>query len=81
VWQEFEYPFDVCRFTRGAHIEHLKLSKKIFFSFLVAVNNSIKIGPLVFFINICNHGEHYDTPRTFLSGATHYPKGHFLNVL
>ena len=23
VWQEFEYLIDVCRFTRGAHIEHL----------------------------------------------------------
>jgi hypothetical protein len=23
VWQEFEYRIDVCRVTRGAHIEHL----------------------------------------------------------
>jgi len=23
VWQELEYPIDVCRVTRGAHIEHL----------------------------------------------------------
>ena len=23
VWQELEYRFDVCRVTRGAHIEHL----------------------------------------------------------
>ena len=22
VWQEFEYRIDVCRVTRGAHIEH-----------------------------------------------------------
>ena len=37
--------------------------KKNFFSFPVAVNNSIKVGPLVFlFINVCNHGEHYETP-------------------
>jgi len=28
VWQELEYRIDVCRVTRGAHIEHLKLSKK-----------------------------------------------------
>jgi len=27
VWQELEYRIDVCRFTRGAHIEHLQLSK------------------------------------------------------
>jgi hypothetical protein len=49
VWQELEYRIDVCRVTRGAHIEHLYLSKKkTFFSFPVAVNNSIKVGPLVF---------------------------------
>jgi len=23
VWQQLEYPIDVCRVTRGAHIEHL----------------------------------------------------------
>jgi hypothetical protein len=23
VWQELEYRMDVCRVTRGAHIEHL----------------------------------------------------------
>jgi len=23
VWQELEYPIDVCRVTHGAHIEHL----------------------------------------------------------
>jgi hypothetical protein len=33
VWQELEYHIDVCRITRGAHIEHLKLSK-IFSPFL-----------------------------------------------
>jgi len=30
VWQELEYRIDVCRVTRGAHIEHLQLSKKDF---------------------------------------------------
>jgi hypothetical protein len=52
VWQELEYRIDVRRVTRGAHIEHLQLSKKKnnFFSFAVAVNNSIKVGPLVFFL-------------------------------
>jgi hypothetical protein len=29
VWQELEYRTDVCRVTRGAHIEHLWLSKTI----------------------------------------------------
>jgi hypothetical protein len=49
VLQELEYRIDVCRVTRGAHIEHLWLSKEIF-SFPVAVNNSIKVGPLVFLL-------------------------------
>ena len=44
VWQQLEYRIDVCRVTRGAHIEHLPLSKK---TFSLAVNNSIKVGPLV----------------------------------
>ena len=39
--------------------------KKKKFSFLVDVKNSIKIGPLVFlFMNVCNHGEHYETTCT-----------------
>ena len=48
---ELEYLIDVCPVTRGAHIEHLSLSKKEnFFSFPVAVNNPIKVGPLVFLL-------------------------------
>jgi hypothetical protein len=46
VWQELEYHIDVYRVTRGAHIEHLQLSK----GFPVAVSNSIKVGPLVFLL-------------------------------
>jgi hypothetical protein len=46
VLQELEYRIDV---TRGAHIEHLWLSKNNF-SFPVAVNSSIKVGPLVFLL-------------------------------
>jgi hypothetical protein len=46
VWQELEYRIDVCRVTRGAHTEH----HKNFFSFPVAVNNSIKVGPFVFLL-------------------------------
>jgi phage FluMu protein gp41 len=30
VWQELEYRIDVCRVTRGAHTEHLSLSKELF---------------------------------------------------
>jgi hypothetical protein len=41
--------FDV--YTTGAHIEHLYLSeKKNFFNFPVAVNNSIMVGPLIFWL-------------------------------
>jgi len=39
--EELEYRIDVCRVTGGG---------AFFFSFPVAVNNSIKVGPLVFFI-------------------------------
>ena len=28
VWQELEYRIEVCRVTRGAHIEHRQLSKR-----------------------------------------------------
>jgi len=28
----------------------------------VAVNNSIKVGPWFSCLNVCNHGEHYETP-------------------
>jgi hypothetical protein len=44
------YRIDVCHVTRGAHIEYLW--SKIFFSFPVAVNNSIKVGPLVFLLQM-----------------------------
>jgi len=66
VRQELEYRVDVCRVTRGAHIEHCELKKKKTFSvFSVAVNNSIKLGPLVsLLIKVCNNGEHYKTPCT-----------------
>jgi hypothetical protein len=45
-----EYHIGVCRVTRGAQIEHLYLSKNNLFSFPVAVNNSIKVCPLVFLL-------------------------------
>jgi hypothetical protein len=38
-----------------------------FFSFPVSVNNSFKVGPLVFLvINVCNYGELYETPCIIL---------------
>jgi len=50
VWQELEYSLDVCRVTCGAHIEHLYCQKKHLFNFPMAMNNSIKVGPLVFLL-------------------------------
>ena len=47
VWQELEYRIDVCRVTCGAHSCQ---KKHFFFSFPVPVNNSIKVGPLVFLL-------------------------------
>jgi hypothetical protein len=40
--------------------------KRNLFSFPLAVNNSIKAGPLVFslYVNVCNDGEQYETPYT-----------------
>jgi hypothetical protein len=55
VWQELEYFLAVCHVARGAHVEHLWLSK-IFFGFPVASFDFLVI-------NVCNHGEHYETPR------------------
>ena len=44
--------------------------KKNFFSFPVVVNNSIKVGQGrsfgVLVINVCNHGEHYETPYIYI---------------
>jgi hypothetical protein len=50
VLQELEYRIDVCRVTRDAHVKHLQLSKKNFFSFPMAVHNSVKVGPLGFLL-------------------------------
>ena len=35
VWQEIDYWLDVCRVTRGAHIEHLWYDWKILWEFIV----------------------------------------------
>jgi hypothetical protein len=33
VWQEFDYRVDICRVTKGAHIEQLKVAVRNFKSF------------------------------------------------
>jgi hypothetical protein len=50
AWQELKYRIDVYLVTRGAHIELYLIVEKTFFIILVAVNNSIKVGPLVFLL-------------------------------
>ena len=48
VWQELDFRIDVCRVNRGWHTSNISSRKrKNFFSFPVAVNNYIKVGPLV----------------------------------
>ena len=47
---KFEYHIDVRRVTRGAHTSNILVVKKNFFSFPVAVKNSIKVSPLVFLL-------------------------------
>ena len=50
-----------------SNISSCHKEKKNLFSFPVVVKNSIKIGPLVFLvINVCNHGEHYETPYIYI---------------
>ena len=54
VWQELEYRTDVCRVI-AVHTSNISSCKKkkhtqTFFSFPVAVNSSVKVGPLVFLL-------------------------------
>jgi len=72
VWQELEYRIDVCRTTRGAHIEHLKLSKIKFFQFFCGCEQfhyGRSFGFLV--INVRNDREH-ETPCTLNQSSHHH---------
>ena len=57
----------MCAVSPVVHTSNIySCQKKNFFSFPVAVNNSIKVGPFGFLvINVCNHGEHYEMPCRF----------------
>jgi hypothetical protein len=56
----------MCAVSPVVNTSNVFSCQKNFCSFPVAVNNFIKVGPLVFFvINVCNHGEHYETPCMF----------------
>ena len=65
VWQEFDFCIDVCRVTSGAHIEHTSCQKRLFrFSYCCEQFHEGRcFGYLI--INVCNHGEHYETPSVF----------------
>ena len=72
----------MCVVSPVVHTSKISSCQKNVFSFLVAVNNSIKVGPLVFLvISVCNHGEHYETSGIVLRnfslghGRRHCSKG------
>jgi hypothetical protein len=52
LWQELEYRIHECRVTRGAHLHTSNISscQIILFQFSYGLNNSIKLGPLVFLL-------------------------------
>jgi hypothetical protein len=53
----------MCAVSPVVHASNISSCQKKIFSFPLAVNNSIKVGPFGFLvINVCNHGEHYETP-------------------
>ena len=54
--------FDGCTTGDTAHIDTIfKFLPHTCQHFPVTVNNSIKVGPLVFLLYVCNHREHYET--------------------
>jgi hypothetical protein len=66
VWQELEYRIDVCRVSRGAHIWTSLVVKKVCQCCCGCkqFHEGRSFGFLV--INVCNHGEHYETPRILM---------------
>jgi len=54
----------MCAVSPLVHTSNISSCKKqTFFNFPVVANNSIKVGSFGFLvINVCNHGEHYETP-------------------
>jgi hypothetical protein len=53
----------MCVASPVVHTSNIPSCQKKSFSFPVAVNNSFDF----FVINVCNHGEHYETPCIFIS--------------
>jgi hypothetical protein len=52
-----------CAVTPLVRTSDISSCQNNFFGFLVAVNSCIKVKSFGFLaVNICNHGEHYETP-------------------
>jgi hypothetical protein len=52
----------MCAVLPVVHTSNISSCTKNFFSFPVAVNNSIKVDPLIFLVSVGNYGEHYEMP-------------------
>ena len=52
VWQELEYIVSMCAVSPVVHTSNISSCQKNFFSFPMAVNNSIKVGPLIFLLQM-----------------------------
>ena len=62
-----------CAVSPVVHTSNISSCKNTLFSFPVSVNSSIKVGHFGFLvINVCNHGEHYETPFDFLFLCGYY---------
>jgi hypothetical protein len=67
----------MCAMSPVVHTSNISSCQKNFFSFPVAVNNSVKVGPLGFLvINVCNHREHYEKPCIYIYVLLHEPEIH-----
>ena len=62
VWKEMDYSIDVCRITKGGHIEHLFLKKNLeSFSLYRRKNYHDPLSSL-FFANFLNVSRTYEQP-------------------
>jgi len=65
LWQEFEYQIDVCRVVHISNTSSCQIKKRFQFSFgCEQFHYGRSFGFLV--INVCNHGDHYETPYIYI---------------
>jgi hypothetical protein len=70
----------MCAVSPVVHTSNISSCQKIFFRFPVAMNNSIKVCPLVFVvINVCNDGEHYETPCISTASYSSFKSRRYIN--